>query len=129
MKKSLREIYFKFNGKLVGNNLMKKYVCETVARLPVKIQSFITKTCWFFSSMDDAWAFTFTGNDLKNQHMIFLSDELWEQDDEDISHTIIHEVGHVMLGHRNSTLVRQSKKEIHLQEKEANAFAKQYERV
>lgn len=79
------------------------------------------------SSMDDAYGFTFTGNDLRDQHLIFLSDELFDQDDFQISHTISHEIGHVVLGHRNSTLVEQSTAEVRQQEKEADAFAAQYE--
>ena len=78
------------------------------------------------SSMDDAYAFTFTGNDLKNQHLIFLSDDLLYQNISQIHYTIAHEIGHVILGHRNSTLSNQSKKEIKMQEKEADDFAKKY---
>ena len=73
--------------------------------------------------MEDAWAFTFTGNDLKNKHLIFLSDELMFQDSRQIKHTIAHEIGHVILGHRNSVLEKQDKEEIKEQEKEADEFA------
>jgi len=91
-----------------------------------KVISFITKKCWFFASMEDAWAFTFTGNDLKNQHLIFLSDELLEESPEQIRYTIAHEIGHVILGHRNSVLEMQTKKEIRKQEREADRFAKSF---
>ena len=94
--------------------------------MPVEVQSFITEKCWFFSSMDDAWAFAFTGNDLVDQHLIFLSDELWKQPEQEIYYTIAHEIGHVILGHRNSTLIRQTRTEIRRQEKEADRFAKKY---
>jgi len=113
-----------FGGKLVGTRQMKRYVCETLAKMPDQIISFITANCWFFGSMEDAWAFTFTGNDLADQHMIFLSDQLFLQEDASIYYTIIHEIGHVMLGHRNSTLVHQSRKEIREQEKEADDFVR-----
>ena len=76
--------------------------------------------------MEDAYGFTFTGNDLKNQHLIFLSDELFRESKEQISRTIAHEIGHVILNHRNSTLTSQTKEEIRKQEKEADAFAKEY---
>lgn len=72
--------------------------------------------------MDDAWAYTFTGNDLKNQHLIFLSDDLLRETPEQIMHSIAHEIGHVVLKHRNSTTTSQSKQEIKKQEKEAEAF-------
>lgn len=94
--------------------------------MPKKIRNFITQNCWFFGSFEDAWAFTFTGNDLKNQHLIFISDELLLQDELQIKYSIAHEIGHVMLNHRNSVLVRQSKEEIAKQEKEADRFAKKY---
>ena len=113
-----------FSGKLVGNRIMKKYVLGVLSQMDKKVISFITKKCWFFASMEDAWAFTFTGNDLKNQHLIFLSDELLEESPEQIRYTIAHEIGHVVLGHRNSVLEMQTKKEIKKQEMEADKFAR-----
>jgi len=115
-----------FSGKLVGNRIMKKYVLGVLSQMDKKVISFITKKCWFFASMEDAWAFTFTGNDLKNQHLIFLSDELLEESPEQIRYTIAHEIGHVILGHRNSVLEMQTKKEIRKQEREADRFAKSF---
>lgn len=126
MKNELEEIYFLFDGKLIGNKKMKKYVCETLLKMPPEIINKITKTCWFFASMEEAWGFTFTGNDLKNQHLIFLSDELLFQDDYQIQYTIAHEIGHVILGHRNSVLEKQEKEEVKKQESEADYFAKKY---
>jgi len=126
MKKNARDIYHRFEGKLVGSFLMKVHVCETLVQMPDEIIDYITTNCWFFGSMEDAWAFTLTGNDLANQHLIFISDELLMQNPDQIQHTIVHEIGHVVLKHRNAILVHQSKKEIQKQEKEANAFATKY---
>jgi Zn-dependent protease with chaperone function len=94
--------------------------------MPDEIVDFVTKNCWFLGSMKDAWAFTFTGNDLKDQHLIFLSDALMNQNSKQIQFSIAHEIGHVILGHRNSTLVKQSKEEIKKQEKEADTFAEKF---
>jgi Zn-dependent protease with chaperone function len=105
---------------------MKKCVCETLAKMSWNIIDFITLNCWFISSMDDAWAFTLTGNDLKGKHLIFLSDDLLREDNAQIQKSIAHEIGHVILGHRNSILERQSKKEIRNQERQADAFAKKF---
>jgi hypothetical protein len=126
MKKNTEEIYLAFDGKLVGNFQMKKNVCETLTIMPRRIVNYITGNCWFFASMEDAWAFTFTGNDLKNKHLIFLSDDLMFQDEYQIKHTIAHEIGHVILKHRNSVLEQQSKEEIKKQEKEADNFVKMF---
>lgn len=115
-----------FSGKLVGSFPMKVNVCTTLAKLPDEIIDFITSNCWFFGSLEDSWGFTFTGNDLSSKHLIFLGDELFLQDEEQIEYTIAHEVGHVMLGHRNSILERQSKAEIRQQEKEADEFVRKY---
>lgn len=76
--------------------------------------------------MEDAYGYTFTGNDLKDQHLIFLSDELLFQDKNQIQHTIAHEIGHVVLKHRNSVLEQQAKEEIRMQEKQADEFAKSF---
>lgn len=126
MKKDVREIYHAFQGKLVGSAFMKNWVCITLSKMPPKIIDFVTKNCWFFGSMEDAWAFTFTGNDLKEKHLIFLSDDLLSQDTGQIQYSIAHEIGHVMLRHRNSVLERQTKQEVRRQEKEADNFAKQF---
>ena len=126
MNKRLKLIYNSFDGKLVGNYFMKAVVCETLYKMPDAIIEYVTKNCWFFASMEDAWAFTFTGNDLKNQHLIFLSDELLFQDKKQIKFTIAHEIGHVILRHRNSILEKQSKEEIKMQERQADMFAKKY---
>ncbi len=126
MKRNLREIYYAFNGKLVGTDEMKQWVCEVVALMEDDLVNYITSACWFFGSMDDSLAFTFTGNDLRNQHLIFLSDELFMHDEEQIKYTIAHEIGHVILRHRNSIIEKQSKAEIYKQEKEADEFAKKY---
>ncbi len=126
MKIKSKEIYNSFKGKLVGNLQMKISVCDTLSLMPADIINYITSNCWFFASMEDAWAFTFSGNDLKNQHLIFLSDDLLFQDDEQIRYTIAHEIGHVILRHRNSVLEKQTKEEIKNQEYEADSFAKNY---
>jgi Zn-dependent peptidase ImmA (M78 family) len=125
-KPTTKSIYSAFDGKLVGNAKMKRHVCDTLLLMPEEIIAQVTRTCWFMASMEDAWAFTFTGNELKDQHLIFLSDELLLQDEEQIQYTIAHEIGHVVLGHRNSVLVQQSKTEIQKQEQEADIFAKRY---
>lgn len=126
MRKNIQRIYYAFKGKLVGTKRMKKFVCETLSLMPDDIIKYITQNCWVISSIDDAWAFTFTGNDLKNQHLVFLSDDLLNQHPSQIRYSIAHEIGHVMLGHRNSTLERQSKEEVRRQEKEADSFARNY---
>lgn len=126
MKKNIRLIHSLFKGKLVGNTQMKISVCETLAKMPESIINYVTANCWFFASMEDAWAFTFTGNDLKNNHLIFLSDELLFQDKNQIQYTIAHEIGHVILKHKNSILKNQTKDEIKQQEFEADSFARKY---
>jgi len=126
MKIRTKEILKKFDGKLIGGHLMKKYICLTMAKMPEDIIRYITDRCWFFGSMGTAWAYAFCGDDLAGQHLIFLRDEIFTQDDEQISYTIAHEIGHIILKHRNSTKIRQSKEEILRQEKEADTFAKKY---
>lgn len=129
MNDRVREIYGAFEGRLVGSKTMKIYVCNTLANMPRKIVDFVTKNCWFMSSMEDAWGFTFTGNDLAEQHLVFLSDDLFAENDEQIYYSIAHEIGHVVLKHRNSTLFKQTKKEIRKQEKEADKFAGKYTKL
>jgi hypothetical protein len=120
------QIHKLFGNKLVGNKRMERFVCETLSLMPKSIIDFVTSNCWFMASMEDAYAFTFTGSDLKDKHLIFLSDELLDQGENQISYTIAHEIGHVILGHRNSVFVKQEKREIIQQEKEADEFARRF---
>lgn len=115
-----------FGGKIHVSALLKRYVVRVVAKLPEEIRAHIASDCWFLGSRKDAWAYTFTGDELAGKHLIILSDELSRQSDTDIEWTIMHEIGHVILGHRNSILVTQSGKEIARQEREADAFARTY---
>ena len=126
MNPRLTRIYQAFAGKLVGNKRMKIHVCTTLSNMPPDIITFVTKNCWFLGSLEDAWAFTFTGNDLKDQHLIFLSDELLRQNAAQIRYSIAHEIGHVILNHRNSVLAQQTKAEIRKQEREADVFARKF---
>ena len=122
--KSYADIKRDFGGRLIGTSYMQRMGCEAVSKLPPAIEKRITKTCWFLSSPSDAWAFTFRGSDVKDAHFIFLSDELLREDESQIEYTILHEIGHVVLDHKNSIGYVQSKFEIKKQEKEAENFAK-----
>lgn len=126
MDPKTKRIYKEFDGKLIGSQKLKLFVCKTILALPKEHRHFITSFCWFMGSMDDAWAYTFTGNDLHNHHLIFISDELLKQDDHQIYFSIAHEIGHVLLKHRNSVVYQQTKGEILRQEEEADAFANTY---
>lgn len=120
------EIQRLFGGKLHGHKIMKEYVCRTLVRFPTDIIDHITTDCWFLGSTSDAWAYTFRGDEVSGKHLIILSDSLWDQPEEDIIYTIAHEIGHVILGHRNAILEPQTKKEIAKQERDAQAFALKY---
>jgi len=110
----------------MGNLYMRKMVCETVLYLPSEIIKYVTGSVWFISSPEDAWAFTFRGSDISNQHLIILSDELLNQEKNQIRYTILHEIGHVILGHKNSIGFEQTQSEIKQQELEADQFANKY---
>jgi len=106
---------------------MKRIVCETMLIFTSEVIEHVTSTCWFVSSFDDSWAFALKGDELqKHDHLIFLSDELLSEPMEQIRFTICHEIGHVILEHKNAILIPQTKREIAKQEKEADEFAKFY---
>lgn len=115
-----------FGGKLHINGKLAAYVCQTITKLPGHYLRHITSDCWFLGSVEDAWAYTFRGDELEGKHLIILSDTLLDRPKEDIEWTIMHEVGHVLLGHQNSILVTQSKREVRKQEWEADEFARVY---
>ncbi len=123
---TIDEIRHAFGGRLVGTKILKENVCEVVALLPQDLQEYVTEYVWFVGSMEDAWGYTFTGNDLADQHLIFLGDDLLREDKDQIHWSIAHEIGHVVLGHKNNIFVKQSKVAIGHQEEEADEFASKY---
>lgn len=126
MNLNLKEIKEKMGGRLVGNDFMQDSVAKAILRLPEEIALPIIENCWFFSSDDDSFGFAFNGNDLKNKHLIFLSDVLFHEAESQIMYTILHEIGHIALKHKNSIQYTQTKEEIRRQESEADLFAKKY---
>lgn len=123
MKWTVSTIRKTLGGKLIGNLKMRTSVCETILLLPATTIEKVCKTVWFVSSMEDAWAITFKGSELINRHLIFLSHELFDEEDKQIRFTILHEIGHVVLNHHNSIGIEQTQTEIKQQEVEANSFA------
>lgn len=115
-----------FGPRLVGRKSMQKLVCEVMLIFPEDIIRAVTKSCWFVSSFDDAWGFVLRGDELENKHLIFLSDDLFHQSKSQQYYTIAHEIGHVVLGHKNAILESQTKMETEKQEKEADGFTKLY---
>lgn len=123
---NLLKIRKALGSKLIAKPLLEALVCESLLKLPDEVIEYVVEHVWFFSSHDDAWAYTFHGNDLKNKHFIFLSDDLAKEDRAQIGYTIIHEIGHIILKHKNSIGRKQSQSEIRKQEFEADLFAKKY---
>jgi|SRR3989344_2368369 len=123
---TIEEIKTAIGGRLVGNELMKNSVAKTILQLPEEIAWPIVDNCWFFSSDDDSFGYAFNGNDLKDKHLIFLSDVLFHESENQIMYTILHEIGHIALNHKNSIHYKQTKEEIAKQESEADQFAKKY---
>ena len=121
-----KEINKLFGNKLGGTKQMQYFVISVLNNMPDKIAKYVSINTWFLGSFDEAWAFTFTGNDLKDKHLIFISDDLLTQSSYIIRYTIAHEIGHIILKHRNSFFKKQTKIEIKKQEKEADEFAKKY---
>jgi Zn-dependent protease with chaperone function len=115
-----------FGGKLNIHKELRNYVIHVVQKLPDDLITHITADCWFLGSTEDAWAYTFRGDEIAGKHLIVLSDRLLTQPPEDIEWTIMHEIGHVILGHQNSILVTQTKADIARQEKEADNFAQRH---
>jgi hypothetical protein len=122
-----RKVRKNFGYRLIGTGYMKKMVISTLLLFPLRIVNIISKHCWFISSFEEGWAFVLRGKDIRsNDYVIFLSDELLGSNVAQIRYTIAHEIGHVILGHRNSIGTLQNKKEITKQEKEAHDFVKKY---
>jgi len=122
-----KQIKENFKYKLIGSDYMKRMVIKTLEIFPDDIADFVSKHCWFISSFEDGYAFVVKGDEIKKgEYLIFLSDELLKESDHQIHYSIVHEIGHVILGHKNSIGKVQSKKEVNKQEKEADEFVKKY---
>lgn len=126
MKWTVTDVRKALGGRLIGKLFMREVVCKTLLLLPQDILENVCATVWFISSPEDAWAFSFRGSEIKNRSLVILSDELFLQSEEQISYTILHEVGHIVLYHRNSIGYEQTQSEIKQQENEADNFARMY---
>jgi Zn-dependent protease with chaperone function len=111
--------------KITGSKRAHYLINQAVRLLPTDV---LPKICRirFISSFDDAWGYVLTSEDIRSEYLIVLSDDLFEQSRDQIIYTILHEIGHVVLGHKNSFGRRQTKSEIQKQELEADAFAMKY---
>src|SRR3989344_8329486 len=87
-----KQIEKKFGAHIAGSKEVKRLVSEAISLFPKELVNYIIKNIWFAASFDDAWAFTFDGNDLKGKHLIFLSDDLLAQSRYQIFHSIAHEI-------------------------------------
>jgi len=126
MKWTMTDVREALGGKLIGKLFMREMVCKALLLLPQNTLENVCATVWFISSPEDAWAFSFRGTEIKNRSLIILSDDLFLQDEGQIRYTILHEVGHIVLNHRNSIGYEQTQSEIRRQEQEADRFAKKY---
>jgi hypothetical protein len=121
------EIKENFKYRLIANPQIKSLIIKTLQIFPDDIIKHISTSCWFISSYEDSWAFVLKSDDIKkDQSIIFLSDELLKESQEQIIYTIAHEIAHVILGHKNSIGRVQTKSEVKRQEKEAHEFVKIY---
>ena len=126
MKWTVTDVREALGGKLIGKLFMREMVCKTLLLLPQDILEHVCATVWFISSPEDAWAFSFRGTEIAKRSLVILSDDLFTQDEYQISYTILHEVGHIVLNHRNSIGYQQTQSEIKQQEEQADHFAKKY---
>lgn len=129
MSWTIAKIRKSFSGRLIGTIQAKNTVCKTLQLLPNEIIYFVTKKVWIISSSEDAWALTFRGSDLDGKHLIIISDALLNQELRDFEFTILHEIGHVVLNHKNSIGIIQTQADVDKQEKEANLFASKYLKI
>ncbi len=102
MKWTVADVRAALGGKLIGKLFMREMVCKTLLLLPQNTLENVCATVWFISSPEDAWAFSFRGTEIKDRSLIILSDDLFLQDEKQIRYTILHEIGHIVLNHRNS---------------------------
>jgi Zn-dependent peptidase ImmA (M78 family) len=124
MKWTVLKVRKALGGKLIGKLFMREMVCKTLLLLPSETIENVCKTVWFISSPEDSWAFTFRGAEIKERSLIIFSDDLFLEEENQIRYTILHELGHVLLNHRNSIGYEQTESEIKKQEDEADLFAK-----
>ena len=125
MDEKINKISRKFGNKIIGNDKVRQVVCAVVSRLPSEQIEFVTKNVWFVNSFPDAWGFVLRGDELKGKYLVFLSDEAFRQPKADQYYEVAHELGHILLKHRNSIGLPQTKSQIAKQEREADRFARQ----
>ena len=125
-KLDLSRILKDFGSRLIGDDRSKKIICETLLLFPRAVVDYITRNVWFITPFDDAWSFTLEADGLASKSLVFLSDDLLRQDDDQIRYSIAHEIAHIMLGHRNPYGVIIRKGSDKRSETDADEFARYY---
>lgn len=129
MDTKLEKVRQKFGNKIIGSRGMRNLILEVVSVLPDNLAYFVAENVWFVNSFEDAWGFVIRGDEIKDKFLVFLADRLFRQPKADQEYEIAHEIGHIVLKHRNAISAPQSKAEIARQEREADAFARRYLKI
>lgn len=120
---NLEDVKRKFGNKIIGSQKVQNLVCSVVGLLPSEKADFVTKNVWFVNSFSDASSFVLRGDELAGKYLVFLSDEVFKQPKSDQYYEVAHEIGHILLNHRNSIGISQTSVEIEKQERQAEQFA------
>ncbi len=104
----------------LGNEKLRFAVAKCLSKLPLEIIEQVTKNCLFVMPTIEKLGIYLT-NDLINDKVIFaFPEKLLEKEKSEIEHTILHEVAHYYLNHKNPLIYTLSGEEYDSQEQEAN---------
>lgn len=107
-----------------GTNYLKQRVQDAINLLPLDLREYVLENVSFIGSFNDAWAYALKREDVSGKYLIIVSNELLMQDKSHIIATLVHEIGHAALGHKNSIGNIQTKREIRKQEQDAHHFTR-----
>jgi hypothetical protein len=105
----------------LGNDNLLNRICVALSKIPIDIVNDLYDHCYFLMSSEAAKALYFPPGFFDNKAIISFSDAYFKSaDKKDFEHTIIHEVAHHALKHKNPWEHDSSEEEFNKQEKEAN---------
>ena len=126
-KYTVEEILDKSAGSVLPeNNQLRDPVALALSKVPKKIANRVLEECLFLMPSPGMMGFRISKKLLQGSNAIVLSEKLLEKDQKYIVLTILHEVGHFYLNHKNPVIDQLSEEEERKQEEAAVRWARQW---
>ena len=104
----------------LDNQQLRYVVAKSLSKLPIEIIDKVTENCLFIMPKIEELGIYLPNDFIKDKQIFAFPEKLLEKEEHEIEHTILHEVAHYYLKHKNALIHNLSAEEYDRQEEEAN---------